>query len=133
MIQRYELGWAPDAWDAFNAVLKDSSDQRDATSIGLVAQRKEQRGVYDRFRGRIVLVYGLGGKSLLLRSTLLSDAETPKYVNSSESAIFKKSRSLTATHQNQYVPRIWHFCARASRRHNTSPAWLRKRVARWEP
>ena len=43
MIHRYELGWAPDAWDAFsNAVLQRFQDQRDATSIGLVAQRKEQ-------------------------------------------------------------------------------------------
>ena len=104
MIARYEIGWAPDAWDAFsNAVLRRFQDQRDAIAVGLVAQRKEQRGVYDRFRGRVMFpVYALGGKIAGFSGrTLSADPETPKYVNSSESNIFKKSDLLYGLHQAQ--------------------------------
>ena len=104
MVRRYEIGWAPDSWDAFaTSVPRNFQDQRDAAALGLVAQRKEKRGVYDRFRGRIMFpVYAIGGKIAGFSGrTLSNDKETPKYVNSSESSIFKKSDLLYGLHQAQ--------------------------------
>jgi len=83
--KRYLLGYAPPGWRSLPASLPVEA----LREAGLVITR-DQGGFYDRFRDRIMFpirdrrghVVGFGGR-------VLGD-ETPKYLNSPETPIFKK-------------------------------------------
>ncbi len=100
---RYAMGFAPDAWDT---ILKSlgTSDARIAQlrEAGLVI-RNEQGRDYDRFRNRIMFpirdprgrVIGFGGR-------VMGDDE-PKYLNSPETPLFHKGRSLYGLYEARQV------------------------------
>jgi DNA primase len=99
---RFRLGMALDSWDGLARHLELAHQPLDqALALGLVAERKQGRGHYDKFRNRIMCpvllpageVAGFSGRTL--RS---SDPETPKYLNSPESSIYKKSQLLFGLH-----------------------------------
>jgi DNA primase len=100
--ERFQLGLAPDAWDALARHLElRKVPVESALALGLVAPRTGGRGgYYDKFRDRLMCpvllpageVVGFSGR------TLGNDPETPKYVNSSESPIYKKSQLLFGVH-----------------------------------
>ncbi len=95
IIRRFQIGFSPPAWDKLSLALK----QRGLTDeilvrAGLALQREKGEGVYDRFRGRIMIpitdargrVVGFGGRVL--------DEGQPKYLNSAESLVFNKRQLL---------------------------------------
>jgi len=96
-IQRFHLGWAPDEWRLLRDYLlgRGYSDE-DALAAGVLHESESGGAPYDRFRGRVIIpiaddrgVYiGLGGR-------ILGDGE-PKYLNSPQSDIFDKGRTLYA-------------------------------------
>ena len=55
-ISTFGLGWAPDAWDALTSALtrRRNIAEADLEAAGLVSRRRSGRGVYDRFRGRVI-------------------------------------------------------------------------------
>ncbi len=71
-----------------------------AEEVGLVAPRQRAGGHYDKFRGRLMCPVILPGGEVAGFSgrTLLDDPEAPKYTNSSESVIYKKSHLLFGLH-----------------------------------
>ena len=91
----FGVGFAPRSWDGLLGHLR-SSGFSDAESLaaGLVTQG--QRGTYDRFRGRLVWpirdasgdVLGFGARKLD------EDDDGPKYLNTPETALYKKSHVL---------------------------------------
>jgi DNA primase len=104
--ERFGLGWAPDSWDS---LVKHLGTQGFATTdleeAGLGSQGS--RGVIDRFRGRIMFpIYDAGGKDVVAfggrvvpdvpLKTGPRDGTPPKYINSSETAVYKKSQTLYA-------------------------------------
>ncbi|HEY5622500.1 MAG TPA: DNA primase [Gammaproteobacteria bacterium] len=101
---RFAMGYAPDAWDTVLRQLGTSDARikllRDA---GLVI-RNEQGREYDRFRNRIMFpirdprgrVIGFGGRVL--------GHEEPKYLNSPETPVFHKGRSLYGLYEARQVP-----------------------------
>lgn len=93
-INDYKLGYGGDGWDSLYAFLsKKGLSLSLAEELGLIIPKKSG-GYYDRFRGRVIFpisdihgrVIGFGGRSI--------DGSEPKYLNSSESVLFKKSDSL---------------------------------------
>ena len=91
----FAVGYAPQGWDALTARLKAAGfTEQEMLAGGLVSQG--QRGVYDRFRGRVVWpirdtsgdVVGFGARKLY------DDDEGPKYLNTPETPIYKKSQVL---------------------------------------
>ena len=57
--------------------------------------RRPRGGVYDRFRGRIIIpIRDAIGRAIGLGGRILPDAEGPKYLNSPATALFDKSRTL---------------------------------------
>ena len=96
-IERFHLGWAPDEWRLLRDYLlgRGYSDE-DALAAGVLHESESGGAPYDRFRGRVIIpiaddrgVYvGLGGR-------ILGDGE-PKYLNSPQSDIFDKGRTLYA-------------------------------------
>jgi DNA primase len=95
LVDRFQIGFAPPGWDGLVTQLRRSSIPiGDAEAAGLVAKRQTGDGHYDRFRARVVFpitdpsgqIAGFGGRAM--------GDDTPKYLNSPESAVYKKSRVL---------------------------------------
>ena len=91
----FGVGYAPKGWDALTTHLRGRGfTDAELTLSGLVSQK--DRGVYDRFRGRLVWpirditgdVIGFGARKLY------DDDQGPKYLNTPETPIYKKSQVL---------------------------------------
>jgi len=94
-ISRFQLGYALDDWQALGDYLQERGYKReDLLAAGLIIEREDGSGHYDRFRGRLIIpirderggVVGFGARAL--------DDSTPKYINSSQTPIFDKSAIL---------------------------------------
>ena len=94
-LDRFGIGYAPNTWEAMSKRLraKGFSDS-ELTDAGL-ASPSTRGGVYDRFRGRIVIpIRDASGRPIGLGGRIMPDAEGPKYLNSPATALFDKSRTL---------------------------------------
>ncbi|MGH7898656.1 MAG: DNA primase, partial [Candidatus Binatia bacterium] len=88
----FGLGFAPPEGLA-RALEKAGAPLDDAASLGLIG-RSTGGGWYDRFRSRLMFpITDLGGKTIAFGGRLLEDGQ-PKYLNSPESALFQKRRSV---------------------------------------
>jgi DNA primase len=101
--ERFQLGYAPGEWSALADHLKARRvDLEVAVRLGLIAHRPKTAGFYDRNRDRLVCPVILPGGDVAGFSSRLVGApapspdgsEPPKYINSSESAIYKKGKLL---------------------------------------
>jgi DNA primase len=99
-VRRFGLGFAPDSWDWLTMRAAQAGHSAEVLEqVGLLARRQEGNGYYDRFRDRVMFpirdargqTVGFGGR--ILPSSPLS-AKWPKYINSSETPLFKKSEQL---------------------------------------
>jgi DNA primase len=67
---------------------------------GLVAKRQESTGFYDRFRGRLMFpIHNESGKVIGFGGRALRPGEEPKYLNSPETALYRKSYVLYNLHR----------------------------------
>ena len=91
----FRLGFAPKSWDSLTTHLRQKGfTDAELLAGGLVSQGN--RGVYDRFRGRLIWpirdlagdVVGFGARRLL------EDDDGPKYLNTPETPLYKKSQVL---------------------------------------
>jgi DNA primase len=91
----FGVGYAPKGWSGMHSALRAQGySDEELSSAGLVSQG--QRGVYDRFRGRVVWpirdvtgqVIGFGARRLY------DDDNGPKYLNTPETTIYKKAQVL---------------------------------------
>ncbi len=91
----FGVGFAPPGWSGMlDALTAKGFTKEELLTAGLVSQG--QRGVYDRFRGRVVWpirdvtgqVLGFGARRLL------EDDKGPKYLNTPETPIYRKSQVL---------------------------------------
>ena len=89
--QRFELGFAPDAWHALTENTK--AGESELQQSGMLV-RSDSGRTHDRFRNRIMYpirdrrgrVIGFGGRVM--------DNSEPKYLNSPETPLFQKGREL---------------------------------------
>ncbi|CAB4836221.1 unannotated protein [freshwater metagenome] len=93
--KHFGVGFAPKSWDSLTSHLRGKGfvDQ-ELMAGGLVSQGN--RGIYDRFRGRLVWpIRDLGGEVIGFGARkLFDDDEGPKYLNTPESPLYKKSQVL---------------------------------------
>ncbi len=91
---RFGLGAAPDAWDTLiKAMAEKGYDKADLIEAGLAVAGKNG-GVYDKYRNRLMLpVIDVRGDVIGFTSRVMDDS-TPKYLNTPETAIFKKRSIL---------------------------------------
>lgn len=91
--QEYGLGYAPAGWDNLIRTLGQDKIKL-MQQAGLVINKDQQR-YYDRFRQRIMFpIRDLRGRTIAFGGRVLSSEDNPKYLNSPESPIFHKSRTL---------------------------------------
>lgn len=95
-IRRFGLGYSPEEWDRLYKFLLNKGFREEALNkSGLVLPNKKG-SYYDRFRGRIIFpifdirgnVIGFGGRVM--------DNSLPKYMNSPETVVYNKGKSLYA-------------------------------------
>ncbi len=92
---RFGVGFAPTGWDGLTQRLRRGGyDDETLQAAGLVIQGN--RGIYDRFRGRIVWpIKDLTGDIVGFGARRMDDAEnSPKYLNTPETLAYKKSQVL---------------------------------------
>ena len=98
VIEEHRLGYALNGWNGLvNHLLRKKVPLKLAEELGLVIAKKTG-GWYDHFRGRIIFpifdltgnILGFGGRAL--------DEDSPKYLNSPESALYHKGQSLYGLH-----------------------------------
>lgn len=93
--RRFGVGFAPKSWDTLTDHLKGRGfSTEELAASGLVSQG--DRGVYDRFRGRLVWpIRDVTGQTVGFGARkLLDDDNGPKYLNTPETAIYHKSQVL---------------------------------------
>jgi DNA primase len=97
---RFELGYAPNEWEALSRALRAKGiAAEELIEIG-VSVRTDRGGLRDRFRGRLIFpvhdpggdVIGFGGR--ILPGEDYGDFDPPKYLNSPETPLYKKTRVL---------------------------------------
>ena len=91
----FGVGYAPQGWDSLTKHLKSRGfTDQELLAGGLVSQGN--RGIYDRFRGRLVWpIRELGGEVIGFGARkLYEDDDGPKYLNTPETPIYKKSMVL---------------------------------------
>ncbi len=100
---KFQLGYAANDWGLLADYLKAKHvDMELAVRVGLISPRPSSGGYYDRNRARLVCpVMVPGGEVVGFSSRLVGPpqvapdgSEPPKYINSPESAVYKKSKLL---------------------------------------
>ncbi|MGF1492107.1 MAG: DNA primase [Microcoleaceae cyanobacterium] len=95
-IQKFQFGYAPKGWEAIADYLIEQKrlPVELVEQAGLVIPRKTGGGYYDRFRDRLMIpIRDLQGRVIGFGGRTLTD-EQPKYLNSPETELFDKSRTL---------------------------------------
>jgi len=95
IVEEYRLGAAPDAWDRLlEAARREGIRPEILEKGGLVIRREGREGHYDRFRNRLMFpIETAGPKVIGFGGRVLDDGE-PKYLNSPESPLFRKRKTL---------------------------------------
>lgn len=91
----FGVGFAPQGWDSLMKHLRGRGfTEAELTLSGLVSQG--QRGVYDRFRGRLVWpIREVTGETVGFGARrLFEEDQGPKYLNTPETPLYKKSHVL---------------------------------------
>ena len=94
-LDRFGIGYALNTWEALTKRLRAKGfTDTELTDAGL-ASPSSRGGVYDRFRGRIIIpIRDVSGRPIGLGGRIMPGAEGPKYLNSPATALFDKSRTL---------------------------------------
>ena len=94
-IDRFHLGYSPDQWDALTKSALNAGFQEEfLISSGLTIQKGEKK--FDRFEGRVMFpIHSMSGRVMGFGGRILKqDKHAAKYVNSSESEVYQKSKVL---------------------------------------
>ena len=95
-IKTFQIGFAPKGWDNLSTFFKKNLDpELQKVDAGLFKISEKNNKLYDVFRNRIIFpikshrdqIIGFGGR-------VIDPTDNPKYLNSSDSDIFKKGREL---------------------------------------
>lgn len=102
--KRWQIGYAPDAWEALAQWARGAGySMEELVKSGLVTQREERQGVYDRFRDRVMfpICNDLGEVIAFSGRVLEAEAKAAKYVNSPETMLFTKGAVLFGLHRSK--------------------------------
>lgn len=98
IVEKFQLGWSLDEWQALCDTLHRGGFRDDiAVECGLLSRSSGGR-VYDRFRNRLMFpISGLSGQVIAFGGRVLpalAKEDDAKYINSSDSPIYKKGEHL---------------------------------------
>lgn len=99
VINRFKIGYAPNTWDAASRFLeKRGFNLHEMAKAGLIVRKDSDGTYFDRFRDRIMFpIWDNQGRTIAFGGRILYEGE-PKYLNSPETKIFNKSKTLYGLH-----------------------------------
>jgi DNA primase len=98
LIERFGLGYAPDAWRTLIPALQARIGLADLEAAGLVARPEKGGEPYDRFRNRLMFpIHNPSGRLVGFGGRTLGD-DKAKYINSNETDRFHKGLLLYGLH-----------------------------------
>jgi DNA primase len=98
LIRRFGLGFAPDGWNGLRDHLKSKGYSYEQMVAANLVQKstKKENSYYDVFRNRVMVpILDPGGNVVAFGGRLMGDGQ-PKYLNSSDTPAFRKSKTLFA-------------------------------------
>lgn len=99
--QSFQLGWSPpDGRFLCGQLLAAGFTERELLDAGLAREREGGGGVYDTFRGRLMIpIHDATGKAIGFGARTLEAGGIPKYLNSPQGPLFDKSHTLFGLHR----------------------------------
>ncbi|HCT46581.1 MAG TPA: DNA primase, partial [Phycisphaerales bacterium] len=96
MVERFMIGASPDRWDGLGMFAQSKEVRTEALlAAGLVKQRERGDGQYDALRNRLIFpICDQIGRVIAFGGRKIDEEDEPKYLNSPETAVFKKSTTL---------------------------------------
>jgi DNA primase len=95
-LREFRVGYAPSAWDkVLTASRRAGFSDRELVAAGLASRAKGEGRTYDRFRRRIMFpLCDSRGRVLGFGARAMGVDQKPKYLNSSDNAVYHKGRNL---------------------------------------
>lgn len=97
-IRKFRLGFAPSGWrNLYDFLVKSGFDGRELSQAGIALKKEQGDGYYDRFRDRIMFpITDTFGRVIGYSARVApgADESQAKYINTSETPIYKKSQVL---------------------------------------
>lgn len=95
-IRRFGLGYALPGWDNLKKYLLSKGYTEQELVAADVVKRGRKGGLYDSFRNRVMFpIIDIRGNVIAFGGRVLDDSK-PKYLNTNDTVVYKKSRSLFA-------------------------------------
>lgn len=93
-ITKYGLGYAPDDWHRLSNFMRSKGFSEEELIAANLCGRGKNGGIFDLFRDRVMFpIIDLRGNVIAFGGRII-DGSGPKYINSSDTPVFKKSRNL---------------------------------------
>ena len=94
-IRHFGLGFADDDWSSLSDYLIGKGfSKNELVAANLAVKQRNGNGIYDRFRNRVMFpIIDLRGNVIAFGGRIMTD-EKPKYLNTSDTPVFKKSENL---------------------------------------
>ena len=101
MCERFQIGFSPDKWDeTFKNLTQKKIPQSVIARTGLIKSSEKSGRFYDTFRGRLMFpIKDPRGRCIGFGARSLKPGDKPKYLNSPETAYYRKSRTLYGLHE----------------------------------
>ncbi|MGM0889603.1 MAG: DNA primase [Bacillota bacterium] len=98
-IEKFQIGYSLDSWDFVSKfLLKRGFPAEYMEQAGLIIFREKDESYFDRFRNRVMFpIMDHQGNTIAFSGRAMGDDE-PKYLNSPETPIFNKSKTLYNFH-----------------------------------
>ena len=94
VIDKFTLGWAPNKYDTLYKEFKKEFKDEILEKAGLIL-KSNSGGYIDRFRNRIIIpILNENGEYVAFGARAVDEGQNPKYLNSSDSLIYNKSKLL---------------------------------------
>ncbi len=99
IIDKFGLGYSVDDWHGLDVFLKSKGWSPEAGVEAGLLTKNEKQNIYDRFRGRLIFpIHNLSGRVVAFGGRIIDEGE-PKYLNSSDTPIYKKGDHLYGLYQ----------------------------------
>ncbi|MDD5748192.1 MAG: DNA primase [Actinomycetota bacterium] len=105
-IGEFFLGFAPEGWHNVSNFLSKKGFTAEELVLAGLSRKREQAdggGIYDIFRNRLIFpIHDLRGRVIAFGGRVLEETRErhePKYLNSPETPVYRKSRTLYGLHQ----------------------------------
>ena len=101
-IEKFNLGVSPDSWDFLASQLRKNPERVNTALLAGLLKEKVRDGtkhVYDTFRNRLMFpICDSFGKTIAFGARRINETDEPKYLNSPDTELFSKSKTLYGFH-----------------------------------